>query len=325
MNRKLFKLILIGTLILLLAGCNGNGKERVVLYSSGFDYENEYYSKRLQEQFPDYEIVVEYLTTGNHAAKLKAEGVRTEADISLGLEYMYLETMKDNLADLSEYDFSVFADDLIDEDYKFLPAIRNSGSIILNTDMLENKGLVEPQSYADLLNPEYKDLISIPSPKSSGTGYSFVKSLVNAWGEEEALTYFDKLSDNVLQYTSSGSGPLNALIQGEVAIAMGMTAQIVDSINSGLNFKIVFFEEGAPYNAYGHSIIRGKETRTAVKEVFDFFYTDLIAENNEKFYPELVFKGKINEIENYPKDIQYSDMNNNTSAEKEKLMDKWDN
>ena len=124
----------------------------------------------------------------------------------------------------------------------------------------------------------------MPSPKSSGTGYSFVKSLANAWGEDEAIEYFDKLTNNILQYTSSGSGPLNALIQGEAAIAMGMTAQIIDSINEGLNFKIIFFEEGAPFNAYGHSIIKGKEQRQAVKDVFDFFYTDLISENNERFF-----------------------------------------
>ena len=153
MKKTIYLILAIG---LLLTGCSGEKKQRVVLYSSGFDYENEYYSDRLSKEFPDYEIVVEYLTTGNHAAKLKAEGVNSEADISVGLEYMYLDTMKDNLADLSAYDFSVFLDDLVDEDFKYMPAIRNSGSIILNVDMLEEKGLDQPKSYQDLLDPQYK-------------------------------------------------------------------------------------------------------------------------------------------------------------------------
>ena len=55
-------------------------------------------------------------------------------------------------------------------------------------------------------------MISMPNPKSSGTGYMFCKALVNEWGEEKALEYFDKLSENILSYTSSGSGPINALI-----------------------------------------------------------------------------------------------------------------
>ena len=85
-------------------------------------------------------------------------------------------------------------------------------------DRLEEKNLAVPTSYADLLKPEYKGLVSMPNPKSSGTGYMFLKSLVNAWGEEEAFAYFDQLAENILQFTSSGSGPVNALVQGEAAI-----------------------------------------------------------------------------------------------------------
>lgn len=295
----------------------------MVIYSSGLDYENEYYVERLQEEFPEYDIVLEYLNTGNHAAKLKAEGTNTECDITIDLEDVYLNMIKDSLADLSSYDFSIFAEEMVDKDYRYLPALRNGGAIILNMDILTEKDLEEPKSYEDLLKKEYKDLISMPNPKSSGTGYVFLKSLVNAWGEDEAFEYFDKLEKNVLQFSSSGAGAVNSLIQGETAIALGMTSQAVNNINQGMNLKIVFFEEGSPYNAYGHGIIKGKEDRKAVKEVFDFFYTDLIAENNEKFYPELLFKNKEIIMENHPQNIVYSDMSGSTSEERERLLEKW--
>ena len=87
----------------------------------------------------------------------------------------------------------------------------------------------------------------MPNPKSSGTGYMFLKNLVNTWGEEAAFAYFDELSKNILQFTSSGSGPINALVQEEVAIGLGMTAQAVTQINEGVNLKIVFFEN---YNKF---------------------------------------------------------------------------
>ena len=58
----------------------------------------------------------------------------------------------------------------------------------------------------------------MPNPRSSGTGYNFLKSLVNAWGEDEAFAYFDRLAENVYQFTSSGSGPVNALVQGEADV-----------------------------------------------------------------------------------------------------------
>lgn len=266
MKKKISMFVLFIVSLMLFTACTSNKKEKVVIYSTGLDYENEYYLEELEKEFPEYDIILEYLNTGNHAARLKAEGTNTECDISIDLEDLYLDMLKDNLADLSTYDFDVFAPEMVDKDYKYLPALRNGGAIILNLDIMSEKGLDEPESYEDLLDNQYKNLISMPNPKSSGTGYVFLKSLVNAWGEEEAFDYFDELEQNILQFPSSGSATVNSVNQGEVAIALGMTSQAVNSINEGSNLKILFFEEGSPYNAYGHAIIKGKEEREAVKK-----------------------------------------------------------
>jgi len=311
------------TVTMLLTGC-GSSKEKVLIYSSAEDYRIEYMTKRLQEEFPQYDITVEYISTGNHAAKLLSEGAMTECDITHDLEYGYMEQLAEVgvFADMSSYDTSVFVEDAVLSKY-YLPEVRVGGAIIVNTEVLAQKGLAKPTSYEDLLKPEYKGLISMPNPKSSGTGYIFLKNLANAWGEEKALEYFDKLTPNVLQYTSSGSGPVNALIQGEVAIGLGMTSQAVTQINEGAPLEILFFEEGSPYTIYGQSIIKGKEERACVKEVFDFMMSTLIYEGVEKFFPEKIFTNIDYEIKNYPKNIVYGDMSNNGIDEKTALLDKW--
>lgn len=307
----------------LLSGC-GEKKETILIYTSSEDFKIENMTNRLNEKFPEYEIVIEYLSTGNHAAKLLAEGTSTDCDITHDMDYGYLSQLdsKGILADLSEYDKSIYVEDVNLSD-NYIIELRNGGAIIVNTDVLTEKGLAEPASYADLLKPEYKNLISMPNPKASGTGYMFLKSLVNAWGEENTFEYFDKLTNNVLAYTSSGSGPVKALVQGEVAIGLGMTAQAVTEINSGAPLKILFFEEGSPYSLYGQSIIKGKETRECVKKVFDYLINEYNYENNEKFFPEKIFKDKDYSVTNYPTNIQYSDMNNNTIDEKNRLLDMW--
>ena len=301
-----------------------NSSNRVVIYSGAEEYRNEYFAKRLKEQFPDYDISIEYMPTGNLAAKLAAEGTDTDMDIFYDLDYSYAGLVEQYLADVSAYDQSVYMDDCKVASNKYLCEVRNGGAIILNPDVLAAKGIEEPTCYADLLKPEFKNLISMPNPKSSGTGYMFVKSLVNAWGEDEAFDYFDKLAENVLQFTSSGSGPVNALVQGEVAVGLGMTAQAVTAINDGANLKIVFFEEGSPYSLYGFAMPEGKQTRKAVKDVFDFFYTTLVPEDKELFYPEQIYKDKTFEIENYPTDIVYADMSGNTTEEKTRLLENWE-
>ena len=280
--------------------------------------------KRLNEQFPDYDISIEYMPTGNLAAKLAAEGTDTDMDIFYDLDFSYAGLVEQYLADLSSYDQSIYVEDCKVENAHYLAATRNGGAIILNPAVLKAKGIDEPTCYTDLLKPEFKNLISMPSPKSSGTGYMFVKNLVNAWGEEKAFDYFDALAENILQFTSSGSGPVNALVQGEAAVGLGMTAQAVTAINNGADLKIVFFEEGSPYSLYGYAIPEGKQTRKAVKDVFDFFYTTLVLEDKELYYPEQVFVKQVNNIKNYPVNIPYGDMSNNTTSEKTRLLENWE-
>lgn len=308
----------------ILAGCSAKEDNHVVIYTSAEDYRVEYLTQRLSEEFPDYNITIEYMSTGNHAAKLLAEGTKTECDISYDLEYGYLAQLdaEGYLADLSEYDKSIYMEDTAVSD-NYIIEYRNGGAIIMNQKLLKEKGLSEPQSYEDLLKPEYKGLISMPDPKASGTGYMFLKSLVNEWGEEEAFAYFDDLTENILQYTSSGSGPVNALLQGEAVIGLGMTGQAVIQFNEGADFKIVYFEEGSPYSLYGQTIIKGKESRQCVKDVFDFLIQIYNKENNELFFPEQIYKDYAPVIENYPTDIKYSDMSNNTIEEKERLLERW--
>ena len=327
-SRTFFKTMMIGAsfcALTALTGCSkGNDENKVLIYTSAEDYRVEDLKKVLTEQFPDYDITIDYRNTGSHAASLLAEGADTEADITFDLEYPYLNELEEAgaFADLSEYDTSDYVDDGIVSDY-YLPECRNGGAIIVNREVLEEKGLDVPTSYEDLLKPEYKGLISMPNPKSSGTGYMFLKALVNEMGEDEAFEYFDKLNDNILSYTSSGSGPVTALKNKEAAIGLGMTSQAVYAINEGAPLDILFFEDGSPYSLYGQAIIKGKETKKAVKDVFDYMITDYSKRIVEQFYPEPIFKDMDVDVKNYPSNIKYADMSNNTPDEKDRLLEKW--
>ena len=296
----------------------------VIIYSGAEEYRNAYFRKRLTEQFPDYSISIEYMPTGNLAAKLAAEGINTDIDIIYDLDCGYAGMVEEFLADLSSYDQSIYVEDCKVKSNKYLIEYRNGGAVVLNLDILKAKDIKKPTCYKDLLKPEFRGLISMPNPKSSGTGYMFLKSLVNAWGEEKAFDYFDELSKNILQFTSSGSGPINALVQGEVAVALGMTPQAVLQINQGANLEILFFEEGSPFCLYGYAMPKGKQNKKPVKDVFDFFYSTLVMEDDKNFVPEKIFKDIDFEVKNYPINIPYSDMSGNTTEKKLRLLENWE-
>jgi iron(III) transport system substrate-binding protein len=313
------------TTAVLAAACRKADDTGVIIYTSTEDFRTEHMQQLLKEKFPGYNITLQVLSTGNHAARLKAEGTQTEADIILNLETGYLEELQDILADLSSYDLSEFLPELVPSSKRFLPWDKSSGAIVINREKLESAGLPVPASYRDLLNPAYRGLVSMPNPKTSGTGYMFLISLINAWGEDAAFNYFDGLAQNILQFTTSGSGPVNALIQGEAAIGLGMTLTAVQAINSrGVPLEIMFFEEGAPSITTGMGIVKGKETRPVVREVFEFTLSKLVKDDKELYCPEPVFKNQPNNIINYPRQIPYADMNGVYDIGlKERLLARW--
>lgn len=325
MSRRSFLAIAAGTLgALALSGCSSANDSTVVIYSCAEGVRNESLLAALHERFPAYDIRLHYVPTGNCAAKLKMEGAQSEADIILDLEGGCIKQVSDQLEELSASDAKRYCSDLVDADNRYFPFARESACIAVNESTLSERGLDVPQSYEDLTDPQYRGLVTMPNPKSSGTGYNFVKSLVNAWGEDEAFAYFDRLAENVYQFTSSGSGPVNALVQGEAAIGLGMTFQTVSEINQGVPLRVLFFEEGAPWAVYGLGIVRGKGERPVVHEVFEWLATEGVKIDNATYVPDQVLVDFKAEIPNYPADIDYADMTGITDPEeKQRLLGRW--
>ena len=324
-KNKTLAIVLLAILVAsFLTACgNKSDSNKVTIWTSGEDYKNEYYLTELQKKFPEYDITMEYMNSSTIAAKVMEEGANCSCDIILSEEYGYLEKCSDNLTELKNFDFSLFLDEIVPTSHKYSPELKNGGCIIVNNDVLTEKDLPTPTCYADLLDPAFKDMISMPSPASSGTGYMFLRQLTNEWGEEEAFSYFEKLTDNILQYTSSGSGPVNALVQGEVAVGLGMISQAVTEKNEGVNLEILFFEEGAPYSMYGNAVLAKSADRVCVMDVFNYLAVDLAKGDNERYFPDQIFKDFTPEVEGFPKNIKYGNMSNDTLEEKERLLSSW--
>ncbi|MDO4475263.1 MAG: extracellular solute-binding protein [Lachnospiraceae bacterium] len=325
--RKATALLLASTMGAALAAGTAlaaEGDNSVVIYSPNEDYLIEFYLEKLNEQFPDYDISIEYESTGKMAAKLQAEGDSTSCDIIMGMSYGYLESLKEGLASIDFIDTSVYMPELLEENNRYIPWDRFSGATIVNTAILEEKGLPAPTSYEDLLDPQYEGLIEMPNPTASSTGYLYLKSLVNAWGEEEAFDYFAQLDNNILKYTDSGSGPIHDLEAGECAIGLSLTFNAIEAKNAGAPLDVIFFEEGAPYSPTGCAIVAGKEADPVVKEVFEYIYSGIQDEYLATYLPEQVKIDQQTEIENFPTDIPYADMSGDTPDVKAALLDQWE-
>ena len=320
--KKIIMMMLVVVLPLLMTGCK-KGNE-VVIYTCMEEERNQDLIKQVKEKFPDIDVKVQHMATGNVAAKIKNEGTSIEADIILDLETSHIENLKDNFADISDFDTSNYIDGVNTSD-KYIIWTKSPESIIIDNKYFTEHNLPLPKSYDDLLDSKYADLIAIPDPKTSGTGYAFLLNVVNIKGEDEAIEYFKKLKNNIREFTTSGSGPTNLLSQGEIAIAMGMTSQGVKGINDGYDFKLIELDTGTPYNTTSFGIIKGREKNDNVREVFNWLINDFGKYDKENYLPAIILKNQENKIQNYPDNLIDADMTNIESIQvKEHLTNRWD-
>ncbi|CAM3564630.1 extracellular solute-binding protein [Erysipelothrix urinaevulpis] len=321
------ELIILTTVMLVLISLVGfKQKDTIIIYSSLEQFRGEELQKQLDEEFPEIKTKLMYVPTGKVAAKVVLEGARTEADIIVGLETSYMIKIQEHLADIEGLSRIPYEDHFMPElnDNKYVIWERQAGSFIVNKDVLKKYNIKTPKNYSDLLKPELKNLIAMSDPKSSGTGYFFMKNRMNVLGEQNGFSYFDNLSENVKQFTESGSGPIKLLNQGEVAVGLGLTFQAMNEINKGKPFEIIFPPEGSPYSLTGTAMIKGRENNQNVQKIFDFIINDFIIYDKEYFSPEMIFDGQVNRIKNYPENINYADMEGIQSIEdKERLLKLW--
>ena len=72
------------------------------------------------------------------------------------------------------------------------------GATCINYDIgwFESQGIDAPETYEDLVDPEYENLTVLLDPTSSSTGASFLVGTVAYFGEDGYLDYWSALTDN---------------------------------------------------------------------------------------------------------------------------------
>lgn len=327
--------------VLLLTACggsaaansaNGSKADRVVIYTAAEDERIAYLQTELDKQFPDVEIVIQSLGTGQLLSKLQAEGKNSDCDIFYDLEVVNAEIIlnasPDLFADLSAYDFGIYDPSVTgytERHHQYAVNGKTAGAFLVNTKVLEEKGLPVPETYEDMLKPEYKGLISMPSPKSSGTGYSYYNGMITVLGEDAGMEYFAALNPNIKEYTTSGSAPAKAAVRGDVAIAYGLLWQCVNYANENEGLTVVVPEQGLAFDLFTMGMISGHETKESVKAVFDYLYNVINKPQCARFNPDKIYADMpAAEIANYPTGYKEITMNGLFDFQyKQNLLDRW--
>lgn len=92
--------------------------------------------------------------------------------------------------------------------------------IMVNNDLIKEKGLKVPETWQDLADPQYKGDLMAADPSISGTNYALISGLIQAMGEEKAWSLFDKINANIPFFAKRGGEPPKKVAAGEFAVGI---------------------------------------------------------------------------------------------------------
>lgn len=114
-------------------------------------------------------------------------------------------------------------------------------AFISNTTKLRDYGLYAPDTWQELLLPEFKHEIAMPDYVNGGASYSMITSIWQLKGKEAALDYAAKLNGQNITYTESPAEAVEKVYTGEkmVAIVPLRTAILLETKHKHLFATVV--------------------------------------------------------------------------------------
>ena len=245
--RKVITAGLAGVLALsaiVTGGCGAKTAEaqKVVIYSNADDEAVDAMKAALDNNGYKDQYIFQTFGTSELGGKILAEGKNIEADM-ITMSTFYVESAQDQNQMFKDLAFDVKT---FDEFPSYCaPITAQEGTIIVNTELMQENNLTMPTSLKDLAKPEYKNMISVTDIASSSTAWLLIQGLISAYGEDGAKEVLTSIYENAGDHIEeSGSGPLKLVRAGEVAIGFGLRQQAVADKAAGLPIDYVDPEEG---------------------------------------------------------------------------------
>ena len=256
-------------------------KDRVVVYTSLENEEIVEYLKLAKKELSDLDIQAIRLSTGELGARMLAERDNPQADCIWGWAVTNMSEFipKGMLVPYKPTNWDKIPANFKDPNGYWTAIDLYAAALVPNTKVLEKKNLPMPKGWKDLLNPVYKDMLIMPNPASSGTGFLQVASLLvlldpdyknKPVEENKAWDFLKELDKNMGQYIKSGSKPAKLTAAGEYAIGCSFAFVYSSLKKKGFPVALVMPEEGAGFELEANALLKGAKNEAAAKKFLDW-------------------------------------------------------
>jgi len=234
-----------------------------------------------QEFEAKYNITVNYvrMSSGEGLARIRAEKDNPQFDLWWGGPIdSFVAAKQEGL--LEAYDSPNYKNLLDPAKYKdaedfWVGIYVGTLGFCTNKDWLAaNPKSKAPASWDDLLKPEFKGQVLVAHPSTSGTSYTALATVLQIRGEQKGWEYLKAYASQIHQFTKSGAAPAKFVGQGEAAVGVVFSHDIVNEIdNNKLPLVLSFPKEGTGYEIGGMAILKGGKHRDAAQLWFDWAIT----------------------------------------------------
>ena len=273
-----------------LTGCGGSSEDQVIIYSNADDEAVEAMKNALDSNGYEGQYMFQTFGTSELGGKLLAEGKDIEADL-VTMSTFYTESAQEQNSMFLDLDFDA---DTIDEFPAYCaPITSQEGTIIVNTEMLEEHDLPMPESLKDLADPVYKGYVSVTDIASSSTAWLLIQALVSEYGQDGAKEVLTGIYENAGDHIEdSGSAPLKKVRAGEVAVGFGLRQQAVADKEDGFPIDFVDPAEGNFSLTESVAVVdKGDKTNEKAMKM-----AQCIIENGreelQSYYPNALYNGE---------------------------------
>jgi iron(III) transport system substrate-binding protein len=233
---------------LLLAGCAGQEEATpaspeeisgtVVLYTAANEKMEATIIEGFQLKYPEINVERVNLSSGPITSRVIAEMGNPQADVIWGLFESYMGQLKEKgaIEPYAAKDVGKIDERFVDPDDFYFGHDLTLIVFGVNTDIIAENDLPEPETWEDLTDPMYEGMINVASPAESGTGMTVMTCLYDMHG---GWDFIDELDKNIFQYNSSGGAAGRQAGRGEIAIGLTYDTAVFSLQNEGFPVKAV--------------------------------------------------------------------------------------
>ena len=257
----------------------------ITVYTSEPEEKVDEINAAFMEAHPDINVEVYRAGTGDLNARIASEKQSgdIEADVLWAADSPTFEgyAADGDLAELENVDTEGVMEEVIDEEGFYIGTRIIPTVIAYNTDVVSEDEA--PQSWQDLLDPQYKDKLVMPDPAVSGAA-AFNASV---WLESEELgeEWITALGENQPMIAQSNGPTSQEIASGSRPVGVVVDYLVRDLAAAGSPIATAYPEEGAPYITEPAGVFESSDNKEAAETYINF----LLSEEAQKIAVEQAY------------------------------------